>query len=114
MPFDVINTFRPSFMYPEDDNKFLFGHFGFRHKGRKMKGRPNYPPLPTVVMTGRKQAVSLRGMRKLNKLEDRARGREERERVRVLIANHLETTPGLVRRKLIQERHRQSFIVKGE
>lgn len=114
MPFDIVNTFRPSFIYPEDDNKFLYGYFAMRHKGRKARGRPNYPPLPKVVKTGRKQSVSLRGMRKLNKLEQRAMGHEERARVRELINNHLATAPDLVRRKLIRERHAQSFIIRGD
>lgn len=109
-----IRYFRPSFMYVEDDNKFLFGRFAFRHKGRKIRGKPNYPKLPTVVKTGRKPSIGFRGMRKLQRAENRALGSEARAIATAAVDRLIKTSPNLRRLNAIRQRHAESFIVRGE
>lgn len=35
------------------DSRLHYGRFIFRHKGKKLKGRPNYPPTKRIVKSGR-------------------------------------------------------------
>jgi len=64
--------FRPSFWIGDDN--LHHGRFLFRHKGKKQKGKPNYPPTKLIVKTRRQWAYADRGWR--------IREREERRRVR--------------------------------
>lgn len=61
------------YVYTRDEN-LHHGRFLFRHKGKRKKGKPNYPPTKMLVKTGRRWSKSKRGCRKLWKAEDRLRG----------------------------------------
>lgn len=56
------------------DDNLHHGRFLFRHKGKKRKGKPNYPPTKLLVKTGRKWRKADRG--------STLRHRDERRRVR--------------------------------
>lgn len=53
------------------DENLHHGRFLFRHKGKKKRGKPNYPPTKLVVKTGRKNQRADRGQRKRNKPDAR-------------------------------------------
>lgn len=44
--------------------KFHVGRFLFRHKGKKKKGKPNYPPHKAIVRDRRRCAKASRGQRR--------------------------------------------------
>lgn len=67
-------TFTASF-WAFDDN-LHHGRFLFRHKGKKRKGRPNYPPTKLVVLTGRKWRKADRG-RTVREREERRQARRD-------------------------------------
>lgn len=115
-----IFNYRPSFktFTEKEDNKLIIGQFIFRHKGKKAKGRKNYPPMPTVVWTGRKTRMAVRGLRRARRLEDRAQshigpGSHERvERAAAHVATICLNNPELARLQKIRLRHQTSFYVK--
>lgn len=63
--------YAPMCYYPENTN-LHHGPFLFRHKGKRKKGKPNYPPTKLIVKTARKWRKSARGSRKLWKADMRA------------------------------------------
>lgn len=81
------------YYYPRDEN-LHHGRFLFRHKGKRKKGKPNYPPTKLLVKTGRRWSKSKRGCRKLWKAEDRLRGwgRPDPRRKSIVVKVPLETT----------------------
>lgn len=51
------------------NNNLHHGPFLFRHKGKRKKGKPNYPPTKLIVKTARRWSKSQRGWRKLARQE---------------------------------------------
>lgn len=70
------------FTYPENNN-LHHGRFLFRHKGKRKKGKPNYPPTKMIVKTARRWSKSKRGWRKLWRAEEREmiKARERKRQV---------------------------------
>lgn len=115
-----IYNYRPTFktFSEKEDALLIVGRFIFRHKGKKAKGRKNYPPLPKVLWTGRKKRLAVRGLRRARRLEDRAQShigpgsRERVERAAENVATICLNNPELARLKKIRLRHQTSFYVK--
>ena len=59
----VIDQFVPVSLF-FTKSKLHVGRFLFRHKGKKAKGKPNYPPHKVVVREGRRCAKASRGQRR--------------------------------------------------
>ena len=66
-----------SYYHPREEN-LHHGQFLFRHKGKKKKGKPNYPPTKLLVQCGRRWRRPLRGMRKVWNQEDKDRRRQRK------------------------------------
>lgn len=113
-----IYYYRPTFIPDPADKQLIVGFFIFQHKGKKRKGRKNYPPLPAKPKTGRKTRMAIRGLRRAMRQEDLARlqfgpDSEERvERAAEHVRNIFENNPELARLQKIRLRHQTSFYVK--
>ncbi len=112
--------YRPTFktFSQKEESMLIIGQFIFRHKGKKVKGRKNYPPLPTVLWTGRKKRFAVRGLRRAQRMEDLARlqigpGSHERvERAAEHVRTIVENNPELARLRKIRLRHATNFYIK--
>lgn len=110
--------YKPQFIKDPTDKKLIIGFYIFRNKGKKCRGRKNYPPLPVKPKTGRKNQMSIRGLRRALRLEDRARSRfgadsdARVERASEFVRNLFENNPELARLQQIRLRHQTSFYVK--
>ena len=59
----VIDQFLPVTLF-STKSKLHVGRFLFRHKGKKAKGKPNYPPHKAIVREKRRCAKASRGQRR--------------------------------------------------
>ena len=67
-------NYRPTFWV--GSNNLHHGRFLFRHKGKKQKGKPNYPPTKLVVKTDRKWQRADRG-RRIRERDERRQARRD-------------------------------------
>lgn len=93
--------------------KLRIGKYIYRHKGKRAKNRPNYPPLPVKPKTGRKNQTAIRGIRRLMNLPLQAQiyGSAHGEPACKALDRLIEKNPATKRLEQIRERHKTSFLI---
>ena len=94
--------FKPAQYWTCRNNNLHHGPFLFRHKGRKVKGKPNYPPTKLIVKAHRHMRRKLPAELKATRVEDRRRAK--RNWTEAIIANNDKLRPMRVRKRALGQR----------